>query len=31
MKRTIVKVHVSHFLTTYPNDPVPKLSNALTH
>jgi len=31
MKRTIVNVHVSQILTAYPTDPVPELSNALTH
>jgi len=28
--RTIDKPHMSHFLTAYPTDPLPKLSNALT-
>jgi hypothetical protein len=31
INRGIVKVHMSHFLTAYPTDPVPELSNALTH
>jgi len=31
VNRTIVKVHMSHFLIAYPTDPLPELSNALTH
>jgi len=27
--RTIDKPHMSHFLTAYPTDPAPELSNAL--
>jgi hypothetical protein len=31
VNRGILKVHMSHFLTAYPIDPLPELSNALTH
>jgi len=31
INRKIAKVHMSHFLKAYPTDPVPELSNSLTH